>query len=255
MTTGAFTGRIDVAQMVLYAFWIFFAGLILYLRREDKREGYPLESAGGGPGRYQGFPAMPSPKTFHLADGGVVLAPRVERDPDVIRATPTSAYRGSPLEPDGEPMGAGVGPGAHVARSTHPDRMLDGRPLIVPMRAAAGFHVAAGDPDPRGMPVIGADGDRGGIVRDLWVDRAEPQIRYLEVEIAGGRHVLLPIHFAKFDIARGRVNVRAILGAQFSGVPATVGTDQVTLREEDAITAYYAAGTLYATPARSEPLI
>ena len=41
---GAITGYIDVAQMVLYAFWIFFAGLIYYLHREDKREGYPLVS-------------------------------------------------------------------------------------------------------------------------------------------------------------------------------------------------------------------
>ena len=44
METGAITGYIDVAQLVLYAFWIFFVGLIFYLRREDKREGYPLVS-------------------------------------------------------------------------------------------------------------------------------------------------------------------------------------------------------------------
>ena len=42
--TGAITQYIDVAQIVLYVFWFFFAGLIWYLRREDKREGYPLES-------------------------------------------------------------------------------------------------------------------------------------------------------------------------------------------------------------------
>ncbi len=41
---GAITGYIDVAQMALYAFWLFFAGLIYYLHREDKREGYPLVS-------------------------------------------------------------------------------------------------------------------------------------------------------------------------------------------------------------------
>ena len=41
---GAITQYIDVAQILLYAFWIFFAGLLIYLRREDKREGYPLES-------------------------------------------------------------------------------------------------------------------------------------------------------------------------------------------------------------------
>ena len=44
METGAITSYIDVAQVALYAFWAFFALLILYLRREDKREGYPLES-------------------------------------------------------------------------------------------------------------------------------------------------------------------------------------------------------------------
>ena len=44
MKTGAITGYIDIAQIVLYGFWIFFAGLIIYLRKEDKREGYPLES-------------------------------------------------------------------------------------------------------------------------------------------------------------------------------------------------------------------
>jgi photosynthetic reaction center H subunit len=44
METGAITSYIDVAQVVLYAFWIFFAGLIYYLHQEDKREGYPLLS-------------------------------------------------------------------------------------------------------------------------------------------------------------------------------------------------------------------
>mgnify|MGYP000491222488 CR=1 FL=1 len=64
MGTGAITGYIDVAQLVLYAFWIFFAGLIIYLRREDKREGYPLESERSGSVTVQGFPAVPAPKTF-----------------------------------------------------------------------------------------------------------------------------------------------------------------------------------------------
>lgn len=38
---------IDGAQIALYAFWLFFFGLIIYFRREDKREGYPLESPQG----------------------------------------------------------------------------------------------------------------------------------------------------------------------------------------------------------------
>jgi photosynthetic reaction center H subunit len=44
--TGAITGYVDVAQLALYAFWAFFFGLILYLRREDRREGYPLSPPG-----------------------------------------------------------------------------------------------------------------------------------------------------------------------------------------------------------------
>ena len=35
MATGAITGYVDVAQIVLYVFWAFFAGLIYYLLREN----------------------------------------------------------------------------------------------------------------------------------------------------------------------------------------------------------------------------
>lgn len=69
MTAGAVTGYIDVAQLVLYAFWLFFGGLIIYLRREDKREGYPLESdrtERSGRVVVQGFPAMPSLSLIHI---------------------------------------------------------------------------------------------------------------------------------------------------------------------------------------------
>ena len=38
METGAITSHIDVAQVVLYAFWAFFAGLVYYLQRESRRE-------------------------------------------------------------------------------------------------------------------------------------------------------------------------------------------------------------------------
>ena len=69
METGAITSYIDVAQLVLYAFWIFFAGLIYYLHQEDKREGYPLLSDRSDHVKVQGFPPIPSPKTFTLRDG------------------------------------------------------------------------------------------------------------------------------------------------------------------------------------------
>jgi photosynthetic reaction center H subunit len=258
MNTGAVTGYFDVAQIVLYAFWIFFAGLIIYLRKEDKREGYPLESdrslGSGGRVKVQGFPAMPAAKTFRLADGTVVKAPRAERDARRILARPSSPHLGAPLVPDGNPMLDAVGPAAYAERANIPDHTIDGRPMIVPLRAAPGFTVAGEDPDPRGMTVYGADRKAGGVVHDLWVDRAEPQIRYLEVD-TGARRVLLPITFAKIDGARRRVTVRSILGSQFATAPGIAGTDQVTRREEDQIGAYYASGNLYATPLRSEPLL
>ena len=255
MNTGAITGYFDVAQIVLYAFWIFFAGLLIYLRKEDKREGYPLESDRSGRVTVQGFPAMPAPKTFVLADGSTVQAPRAERDARPVLAEPMGLHLGAPLQPTGNPMLDAVGPAAYAERANAPDRTIDGLPMIVPSRAAPGFTVSNKDPDPRGMEVYGADGESGGVVTEIWVDRAEPQIRYLEVGLTNSRRVLLPITFVKVDAARRRINVNSILGSQFAGVPAIASPDQVTRREEDRIMAYFASGNLYATPARCEPLL
>ena len=60
------TSYIDFAQLSLYAFWLFFAGLIWYLRREDKREGYPLESDRRKV-KVQGWPPIPPEKFFYRA--------------------------------------------------------------------------------------------------------------------------------------------------------------------------------------------
>ncbi len=253
---GAFTGYVDLAQITLYLFWLFFAGLIYYLHREDKREGYPLESPRhSGRYRIEGFPAMPAPKTYILANGHTVKAPREERDLRPIMGKPLDKATGAALRPTGNPMVDAIGPAAYAQRADHPDMMLDGGNLLVPMRNAPGFTVAKEDADPRGMVVYGADRKRAGRISDIWVDRAEPQIRYLEVEITNGRKVLLPIHFTNFDFRQRRVNVQSILSTQFADVPALANPDQVTFVEEDRITAYYAGGTLYATPARSEPFI
>jgi photosynthetic reaction center H subunit len=252
---GVITGYIDLAQLVLYAFWIFFAGLIVYLRKEDKREGYPLESDRSGRIKVQGFPSMPSPKTFKLPGGGKVFAPRTEHDDRPLLAVPSEPSAGAPLRPTGNPMLDGVGPAAYAMRANHPDHTIDGLPLIVPLRGTTEFYVAEEDPDPRGMGVYGADRQLGGVVSDLWIDRAEPQIRYLEVKTVDGRQVLLPITFAKIKGRRRRVQVRAILSTQFATVPGHAHPDQVTRREEDRIMGYYAGGKLYATPERAEPLL
>ena len=133
MKQGLLFDNIDLAQVVLYAFWIFFAGLILYLRREDKREGYPLESERSAYITVQGFPAIPSPKTFRLAGGGTVSVPRKEIDDREIRAKPVAPWLGAPLEPTGNPMIDGVGPAAYALRSTQPDITFDGHDRLVPL--------------------------------------------------------------------------------------------------------------------------
>ena len=173
MGTGAITAYIDVAQIALYAFWIFFAGLIYYLHREDKREGYPLESERSPNVRVQGWPRIPSPKAYHLSDGRVVMSPNFRVSNQPLGADASRSHLGSPLEPNGDPMLAAVGPGSYADRADIADTTVDGALRIVPLRAAADFSVSSHDPDPRGLPVIGADGLVAGTVREMWVDRAE----------------------------------------------------------------------------------
>ncbi len=255
MSPGAITSSIDIAQVVLYLFWFFFAALIFYLRREDKREGYPLEDANASPGSLRdGFPGRPDAKTFVLAHGGTRTVP-AESNPAARRslnATPTGTWEGAPIEPTGNPMLAGVGPGSWADRPDELDMTYEGEPKIVPLRVDPDYNLDHRDPDPRGKEVIGGDGKVGGIVTDIWVDRSERLFRYLEVEVPGGRRVLLPVNFSKIN-DRGIVRVGSIMAAHFADVPGLRNPDQITMLEEEKIVAYYGAGTLYADPSRLEP--
>lgn len=253
MPIGALTDYVDVPQIVLYAFFAFFAGLVFYLRREDKREGYPLESDRSPYVTVEGFPPMPAPKSF-LTEHGVRTVPRAERT-DPLQAVPTAPWPGAPLQPTGDPMRDGVGPAAYAARDDLPDLSTDGTPRIVPLRAAPGFFVDMQDPDPRGMTVIGMDGAVAGTVSDVWVDRSEVLVRYLEVAVAGGGSVLLPMPLARVSRRLRQVNVKSIRADQFAAVPALRHPDMVTLLEEDRISAYYGGGYLYANPLRAESLL
>jgi photosynthetic reaction center H subunit len=255
METGAITSYIDVAQVALYVFWLFFFTLIFYLHRESKREGYPLETTTGR--KKVGFPTMPGPKEFRMPHGGgtrVVPRPEPEPEPYPLAAVPVSRSPGSPLHPSGDPMADGVGPAAYNKRPEVPDLTVDGEPRIVPLRVATDHGLDRRDPDPRGKPVTGCDGVVGGHVVDVWVDRSEPFVRYLELEV-GERRVLLPMVMARVRGSDGHVMVKSIRGDQFAGVPGLANPDQVTLQEEDKITAYYGGGHLYATPDRLEPLL
>lgn len=253
METGAITQYVDVAQLVLYVFWAFFAGLIYYLLRENHREGYPMDSGRENGPKVEGWPPVPSPVSYKTSDGHVYLSPDLNRPDGDYSARPTHGWNGAPIEPVGDPLLAGVGPGAWANRADVPD-MEHGTPKIVPLHLVPEFAVNHQDIDPRGLPVIGADKHVAGHVTEMWIDRMEMMFRYMEVQLEGSdRKVLLPMTFSR--IKPQGVHVHALLAHQFTNVPATKSPQQITLLEEEKITAYYGAGTLYATPERQEPLL
>ncbi|WP_396220784.1 photosynthetic reaction center subunit H [Gemmatimonas sp.] len=177
-----------------------------------------------------------------------------------IKAVPVDGFNGSPLIPTGNPMIDGVGAAAWADRADEPDRTFHGAPKIVPMRLDPTFSVAKGDPDPRGLPVEAVDKVVAGTVIELWVDRAEPQVRYYEVQLSGTeRRIMLPAGFVQWPNfglwGNDRLLVKSITAAQFADVPAIRRDDQITLLEEDKVMAYFAGGHLYATADRSEPII
>ncbi|HUM13449.1 MAG TPA: photosynthetic reaction center subunit H [Myxococcaceae bacterium] len=250
----ALTQHLDVAQVVLYAFWIFFAGLVFYLRREDRREGYPTEEDNPRIVHPTGPILIPPPKTYRTREGHLTTVPNANRDLREIGAQRTSPASGFPLQPVGNPMLCNAGPASYAQREDAPERTREGHLAIVPMRVARDFSVDAG-PDPRGWAVVAADGQVAGKVTDIWVDRADALVRYLEVELSAGGRRLLPITMARLASDPRQVRVHALGSSHFGSVPALKNPDQVTLLEEEKIGAYYAAGRLYAEPRRLGPVL
>ncbi|MBC6437885.1 MAG: photosynthetic reaction center subunit H [Rhodobacteraceae bacterium] len=252
-----FFGTFDLASLSIWLFWIFFALLIYYLQTENMREGYPLESDDGTQSANQGLFPVPTPKTFVLPNGrGEVTVPGPDAqsrgDLPLVRTNPANGY---PFEPTGDPMVDGVGPAAWARRRDVPELDGHGHPKIVAMGAMDGYHVSAGR-DPRGMAVQAGDNEIVGEISDMWLDAPEQLVRYLEIGLDkdhGGGKRLVPIHYCR--IRTDRVKINAIFGTHFKNVPVTKSPNQITLLEEDKITAYYAGGTLYASRARSDPLI
>jgi photosynthetic reaction center H subunit len=255
--TGAITPYIDVAQLTLYAFWIFFAGLIIYLILESKREGFPLITSREGE-RPTGILPMPAPKTFLLRDGSTRTVPSLEPD-EIVNAVQLQNFEGAPWVPLGDPMQDGMGPAGYALRSNGPELTYHGEPRTVPLRVATDHWVATEDPDPRGMEVIAADGLVAGVVTDIWIDRAEVNPRFIEVTTPGPlpRNVIVPMELVQLRIFAigGQVKLHCVTAAQLAAAPAPANPDWLSAREEDRIQAYFASGHLYAFPSRMEPLI
>jgi photosynthetic reaction center H subunit len=236
-----FFGTFDLARISLWMFWLFFAGLIYWIQKENQREGYPLENDDGTPAG--SLFATPEPKTFNLPHGrGTYLAPNTVPERGDLALARTNGSGGFPFEPTGDAMIDGVGPASWATRRDEPELDGHGHPKLLPMSAVPGFSVAAGR-DPRGMVVVANDRTNPGTVTDLWVDVPEQMVRYLEVTLTDGSRRLLPMTLAR--ITRDGVKVGSISGARFADVPLQAQPGVVTKLEEDKISGFYAGGYLY----------
>jgi len=253
--TETFFGEFDLASLTLWLFWIFFAALIIWIQRENMREGYPLEDDEGNVSSNPSMWPLPEDKTFELPHGrGSVTVPSGQPPERAeIPMKRTGPGNGYPLEPTGDPMLDGVGPASWAPRRDIPELDGHGHPKIIPMAANEAFKVASGR-DPRGLPVMSGDGEVVGRVTDMWIDEPEQLVRYLEFTLDpkwGTGNRLVPLTMAR--IWGNHVKVRSLYGKHFATVPQHASGTQVTMLEEEKICGYYGGGTLYADSARQEP--
>ena len=240
-----FFGNVDLAQISLYLFWAFFACLVIYLQRENMREGYPLEDEEGALSANQGPYGEPSAtKTFKLPHGQGNITVPDRKDSRKLALKRDNMAGGGPFSPTGNPMTDGVGAAAWAERRDTPELDGHGKPKIVPMRTLKKFEVSAGR-DPRGMNVVSADKKVVGTISDLWVDAPEQLVRYLEVELKDKSSCLLPMPLAL--IKGDGVHVDSLFGKHFPKVPRTKAQTKITMLEEEKISAYYSGGKLYAS--------
>lgn len=240
-----FFGNFDLASLAIWLFWGFFAVLVYYLQTENMREGYPLETEDGGIAGNQGPFPLPKPKTFILPHGrGEVTVPNGAREARELALGRTAASDGFPHAPLGDPMKDGVGPAAWAPRRDVPELDGHGHNKIVPMAKASAFAVSAGR-DPRGLPVQARDEEVVGRISDMWVDSPEQLVRYLEITLNSGGTRLVPMPMVK--IWKDRVRINSLSSDLFAAVPTTKSNSEITLLEEDKISAYYAGGTMYSS--------
>lgn len=253
--TDTVVGNIDVAQIALYAFWLFFFGLIVWIQRENMREGYPLESEISGEPIKAGFFPIPEPTTYKLPHGeGDVSLPDYFREKREFAMKKVAPFTGAPYTPTGNPLTDGVGPAAWAERKDIVELTWDGHVKMIPLRSDNEWSLAPGEYEVRGMPVVSGDGVEVGTIAEVWVDRSESIVRYFEIDLGEDGRRLLPINSANIKRRRAgnTVRVHSLYADQFVDVPQLKNPDQVTRLEEEKIMAYYAGGKLYADPARLE---
>jgi photosynthetic reaction center H subunit len=249
-------GNLDIAILSFYAFVLFFIGLVIYLNRESRREGFPTEDEMSGLVATPKLIDQTPPKAFAMPHGqGTRYAPPGDRDPRDLPLAKAWGGHGAPWVPTGNPLLDGVGPASFAQRDRRPDLDFEGHPRIVPIGCCTSLRVIERDPDPRGMTMIASDGRPAGTVTDIWVDRTDRLIRYLEVTLDGGRKVLAPMTMCKVKRRAGQVVTDSLAAHQFADAPGVASPETITLDEEERVVAYFGGGYLYSSPARSEPLL
>ena len=244
----------DGAMVCVVLFVLFFVVLVLYLRIQDKREGYPaigVDDDGNLQPERNWLP-MPWKKRFRRPhDRPPVETPKrgpLRPEPETHSAR---AVGGKPIVPARDGLIEGLGPAAWQEREALPRPGADGKPKLVRLSEHPDYFVAPGDPDPRGWAVLGTDGERAGTIVDLWFDRTEFNLRYFEVELEPGgrtgerRAFTLPLFFTDLNRRKEVVRVPHFSAARLADAPARGEPDKITRLDEDRVNAFFAGGPFY----------
>ena len=241
------TQHIDLPQLAFWLFFLAFVAICWFLRKNDKREGYPLVASPFVGGAMLGAPDPGTPLTYVLNEGGTTSTPHdYPQAPAAV--LPLYRFDGTPFRPTAELLGTSLGPGAWVMRKDEPMLTEGGELLLQPLRLCHEWSVSRGEANPRGMAVFDCRWRPVGIVADVWIDRGIRIIRHLEVELReqlGGGRVLVPIYHTTIAEAAREIRVTALSGPEFRAIPMPAAPDRITAREEDRLNAYFAAGRFY----------
>ncbi len=250
---GQISNQLDIPTLAFWVFALFFLGLVAWLQRESKREGYPLRASPFTTELIEGFPPQPvGTRTYILNEGGTTEAPHHYAQAPVS-ARPLYQFDGTPFYPLGNPLLAGIGPGSWVMKKDEIALTERGDKLLEPLRVMEGWSIQREDADPRGMAVFDWRWNHVGQVADVWIDRGIKIIRMLEVEVHDsirvGR-VLVPVLHTEIREKSRRVRVTSLWAHQFADVPMPASADEITGPEEERLNAYYSAGFFY----RADPM-
>ena len=246
MPLGSITYHIDLAETAVMLFFLGFLGVVWYLRRLDKREGFPMKASPFDARPLLGFP-LPDAKAYLLEEGGTTVAPHHYEQPP-MGAVPLYRFDGTPMTPVGNPLLAAIGPGAWVMRRDEPMLTEKGELMLAPLRTSEEWSVEEGDADPRGMVVRDRRFVKVGVVHDVWVDKSIKILRLLEVELRAGLasgRILVPIFHAEVDERAREIRITALEAHQLADLPMPVKPDEITAREDERLNAYFAAGYFY----------